>query len=306
MLCFYRQKRIILGGTEQYVWSNQLAYEHLHRRWHLTDAPATWWFHGARALDSSAHQLVRPLFVEGSDPTKLSSILTRLDAEEAQHMIVCGVCRPFKRELYWWGIYEIFQRLLQSSVVVLVCLVARDYDVLFSLVVAFTSLLVQARMLPYKEPADNWLQILVLYNLCMVYTVFLAEEYLIEEQNGSDIAGGFLLMLQASLTTMVAAGLIYLNFPFVLSTAQQARSKGNTMIKKLVRVDNRKPKTAADGAVNAAASCQHEPSCHVGVVASGAGHQDTLASLKIAKTRSDMASDLKVVDKWQGNPSYEP
>eukprot|EP00854_Cymbomonas_tetramitiformis_P007321 gene7321-8715_t len=131
-----------------------------------------------------------------------AGIFNMLDLPEA-HACLGAVYLPFRRRFSWvGGSYEMFRRLLQCSFLVIIRMCDRKMDVFFSLLVAVSSLTIQAYHHPYRDAQNNMLQTLILYIQCLTVTVFIATEYVSEDLLGS-VGGGVLLAVQMLLQIVV-------------------------------------------------------------------------------------------------------
>jgi hypothetical protein len=85
----------------------------------------------------------------------------------------CGTQDNF----YWWSAFETVRRLALTALVVVVKIVAPDFAVLYVMLVACTSLLVQAYFTPFKEDNDDILTIMFSMNEFLVATAMLCEQH---------------------------------------------------------------------------------------------------------------------------------
>eukprot|EP00854_Cymbomonas_tetramitiformis_P015436 gene15436-18271_t len=122
-----------------------------------------------------------------------------------------SVYLPYRGQYYWWSAYEVLQRLVQSSCVLLVCLIDPDWATLYAMLVSFTSLAVHGYIQPYKHYIDNMLQLLVLYNHCLLNTLFIANEHNVSSGSTGGAVGYIVLsihlLLSATIIIVVIANL---------------------------------------------------------------------------------------------------
>ncbi|KAK3258118.1 hypothetical protein CYMTET_32823 [Cymbomonas tetramitiformis] len=145
---------------------------------------------------------VEPQFITPGEMTGVHDISSKLDLPES--ISIFGIIyRPFKGGLHWFASFDIAQKLAQSAVVILVRLVDRKFDVFYALVIAFTSLMVQAYYTPYVRYEDNMLRLMVLYNQCLVITSFIAQEYMLDGNAERSVVGATLLVIQILLSTLI-------------------------------------------------------------------------------------------------------
>eukprot|EP00854_Cymbomonas_tetramitiformis_P023069 gene23069-27914_t len=84
---------------------------------------------------------------------------------------------PFREELYAWFAYDMLRKLFQTSVVIIVQLVAPDYDLFYALFINITALAIHAYARPYKVIyVDRW-QTVVLFFHIFVICVCLKQKY---------------------------------------------------------------------------------------------------------------------------------
>ncbi|KAK3256169.1 hypothetical protein CYMTET_34682, partial [Cymbomonas tetramitiformis] len=91
--------------------------------------------------------------------------------------------------------YEMIRRLMQSSMIIIARIISSDYDLVYSLTVAATSIFIQAKVAPYRKRQDNTLQLLIFWSQLLILTAFVAQSY-ISDNSGSSAIGLAMLGLQ--------------------------------------------------------------------------------------------------------------
>lgn len=143
-----------------------------------------------------------------TDPSTLERATNMLDMQEVQN-VLGTVYLAYRKRFYWWGAYEVLQRLTQSSAVLLVNMISPDWAMLYALLVACTSLMVHAYVQPYREGIDNVLQMLVLYNHCIVIMCLIANEHVIGTSSGSNTIGYLMIGINLGLSMVILMVLAY-------------------------------------------------------------------------------------------------
>jgi hypothetical protein len=78
---------------------------------------------------------------------------------------------------FWWQSYETMRRLALTSLVVVVKIIDPDFAVLYVLLVACISLVVQAYFTPFKEDVDDILSITFMANEFLLAVAMLCEQH---------------------------------------------------------------------------------------------------------------------------------
>eukprot|EP00854_Cymbomonas_tetramitiformis_P000720 gene720-1184_t len=155
-------------------------------------------------------------------PSTLESATNMLDTREVQE-VLGSVYRAYRKRFYWWGAYEVLQRLAQSSAVLLVNLINPDWATLYALLVACTSLMVHGYVQPYREDIDNILQMLVLYNHCIAIMFLIANEHIVGTSSGSDTIGYLMIGINLALSVVILTVLAYSLQEFVIKRNMMGR-----------------------------------------------------------------------------------
>ncbi|KAK3268866.1 hypothetical protein CYMTET_22655 [Cymbomonas tetramitiformis] len=129
---------------------------------------------------------------------------TRLDSEAVRTFFNTNIL-CYKPELYWWGCYDMFRRVFQTSVVVIIQLMDTELDLLYALTIAIIFLSHHSLTMPYIRPEDNAAQLAVLMGHSIVLSVILKGE----TDDAYDFALGMLLLsIQILLVTYFVYALV--------------------------------------------------------------------------------------------------
>ena len=97
---------------------------------------------------------------------------------------------------YYWASYETLRRLALTSLVVVVKIIDTDFAVLYTMLVAFTSVSIQAYYRPFKEDKDDLLTVFFMVNEFLLAVTMLCEQHW-EGWSGSSFSGVVLTALTA-------------------------------------------------------------------------------------------------------------
>ena len=90
------------------------------------------------------------------------------------------------QDYYYWQVYEICRRLVQTSFVVLVEIAAPEYVSMYALFVSIAGLCIQLYCLPYAEDDDDTLEVAFQLNLFLsLFGVVIMQENLGYDLEGS-------------------------------------------------------------------------------------------------------------------------
>jgi hypothetical protein len=78
---------------------------------------------------------------------------------------------------YYWASYETLRRLALTSLVVVVQIIDTDFAVLYTMLVAFASVIVQAYYRPFKEDKDDLLTVFFMVNEFLLAVTMLCEQH---------------------------------------------------------------------------------------------------------------------------------
>eukprot|EP00854_Cymbomonas_tetramitiformis_P005775 gene5775-6965_t len=187
---FKQQKLVMCGNRTKYCYLRSLRLSRKNK-----------WF----SMDDEVREEVKPFFVQSGrvsvNARNKSLMVTRLDSLELRRLIGPIYC-DFQRPYWWFSSYEIFQKLFQTSFVTLVNLVNPDYGIVYGLIVAITSLMIQASYSPYCCKRDNQLRSLVLYSQCVLMCFCMFNLYIAKDDYASLVFGSILIYFQCVICLM--------------------------------------------------------------------------------------------------------
>ncbi|KAK3278575.1 hypothetical protein CYMTET_13491 [Cymbomonas tetramitiformis] len=294
----YKQKKVEELGIDVYHWARNLKHE-----------DGVWY---SRTLSRDALQpriegdgvtpgddwiIVHPYFVsEDCDTSCLANILNKLEEDNVDHSFKI-ICKPFRRKFYWWSIYEIFQRLLHSSVVILVRMIDKKYDTFYGLFISYTSMLIQAYVSPYILSPDNQLQTCIMFNFTVLNTYFIAEEYVFEEgATESSVMGVTMLTVQLLMLLWIMKLLIMEHGPLMFKKVNRAATftrRRLTSINSAFDLRNFKARTGPRGSLDEDGIECHTPSS-----------DQPILDLQDSISPQHLMSDPSKVD-WTFNTAYD-
>ncbi|KAK3252928.1 hypothetical protein CYMTET_37797, partial [Cymbomonas tetramitiformis] len=123
-------------------------------------------------------RLVRPMMVKGAGAAwKEEDMECELD-DPAIFLSLGALFMPYRRQFFYWTLYDMLRRLLQSSVVTLVRIgISATYDVLFGYLVCYVALCIHSYVQPYKNMRSNILQMYVLFVQGLVLLAILITDF---------------------------------------------------------------------------------------------------------------------------------
>ncbi|KAK3255494.1 hypothetical protein CYMTET_35325 [Cymbomonas tetramitiformis] len=142
---------------------------------------------------------VEPLFRPHTAGADMVDIESKLDDPRIR-MLMGSFYIDFRRPYFYWNTYEIFRKLMQTSAVIFIQLmhpwVDKDYDLFFAMIVAVIALAIHGFCQPYVHPDDNFVQLLILCNQCLIVLCFIMVQYLTSD-SASYTTGMILIIIQA-------------------------------------------------------------------------------------------------------------
>jgi hypothetical protein len=119
---------------------------------------------------------------------------------------------------FYWASYETLRRLALTSLVVVVKIIDTDFSVLYTVLVSFMGVAVQAFFTPFKDDRDDLLSLFFLVNEFLLALTMLCEQHW-QGWTGGSVAGIVLVVL-------TSAALIYaLYIAKVVSTMKWVASE---------------------------------------------------------------------------------
>ncbi|KAK3254488.1 hypothetical protein CYMTET_36297 [Cymbomonas tetramitiformis] len=156
--------------------------------------------------------------------TKLQVELQKIDQQGRMPVLTCMLddqlirlvfgllYLPYKRRYFWFLGYEMIRRLAQSSLVIIVRMLGRDFDTMYSLLIAVFSVVFHSYLRPFNCDEDNVLQLAMLSNQVLVVMMLLMQEYIVSDSESTGFGVG-LLLIQLTLLVVVVVMLARLYGP---------------------------------------------------------------------------------------------
>lgn len=150
-------------------------------------------------------------------------------------------CDTLEDPFFFWNIWEIVRRLLQTCVVVVVILVTESLSagLIFALLIAWFAGMLHLRFSPFKSDAMDRLQLTILVNQ---FVVQLTLAYFQMEDGNTQAIGIFILVLQAGVMTYGAHYIVPAFRPAVMLVTNRLQ-KGYTKVEEKAKLEIEKSKS---------------------------------------------------------------
>ena len=123
--------------------------------------------------------------IKGNFGSQIEVPVTQLNNDEVFKQFVHPFVVQYQEDYYYWQVYEIGRRLMQTSFVVLVEIASPDYVAMYALFVSILGLCIQLYYLPYAEDDDDTLEVAFQLNLFITLFGIVSQENIGHEWAGS-------------------------------------------------------------------------------------------------------------------------